>query len=61
MKKSVDDFYKPENIHVIKDMNNISIPDSFFKTEAVIIDKNILEKYHISEWVNSVFNLNHKK
>ncbi|GGZ74373.1 hypothetical protein [Algibacter mikhailovii] len=55
------DFYKPENIHVIKDMNNISIPDSFFKTEAVKIDKNTLEKYHISEWVNSVFNLNNKQ
>lgn len=55
------DFYNPENIFIVEDMDNINIPDSFFKTEAVKLDKKILEKYHISEWVNSVFNLNNKQ
>jgi len=51
------DFYNQNNI-VIVDSNNIQIPDSFFKTPYKTLDPETVRKYHISSWVNEVFNLN---
>ena len=51
------DFYTPENILVIEDVNNINIPDSFLKEQYKPIPKKILQKYHVSNWVEKVFNL----
>lgn len=52
------DFYNPENIFIVEDINNINIPDSFFESEAIKVDDKMLEKYHVSNWVNTVFNIN---
>jgi len=51
------DFYNPKNIAVV-DSNNITISSDFFKTPYEKIDPSIVKKYHISSWVNEVFNLN---
>jgi len=51
------DFYNPNNIAIV-DSNNIHIDDTFFKTPYQSTPKEIVQKYHISSWVNEVFNLN---
>ncbi len=48
------DFYNPENIFVITDLNNIQIPESFFSTPYVDIPKNIFDKYLIDHWVDEL-------
>lgn len=48
------DFYNPENIFVITDVNNIRIPESFFKTPYADIPKNIFNKYLIDNWVEEL-------
>ncbi|NBC56699.1 MAG: hypothetical protein GVY05_00205 [Bacteroidetes bacterium] len=51
------DFYDPQNIHIVNDIHNINIPDSFIKSEYKEIEKKILTKYHVSNWVKQVFEL----
>lgn len=48
------DFYNPENIFVITDINDIQIPESFFSTPYVDIPKNISDKYLIDNWVDEL-------
>ncbi|PNQ73663.1 hypothetical protein C1T31_04815 [Hanstruepera neustonica] len=50
------DFYDDNNIAVV-DPNDIYIPDDFFTSPYKKLDENIVKKYHISTWVNTVFNL----
>ncbi len=50
------DFYNPNNIAVV-DSDEIQIPETFFSTPYQKIDDEIVNKYHISQWVNTVFNL----
>lgn len=48
------DFYNPENIFVITDINDIRIPGSFFETPYADIPKNIFNKYLIDRWVEEL-------
>jgi len=48
------DFYNPENIFVITDLNHIRIPESFFNTPYVEIPENIFNKYLIDHWVKEL-------
>lgn len=48
------DFYNPENIFVITNINDIQIPESFFSTPYVDIPKNISDKYLIDNWVDEL-------
>ncbi|WP_055445438.1 hypothetical protein [Lacinutrix himadriensis] len=51
------DFYDPNNIAII-DVDNMHVSPDFFKTPYKEVDAEIINKYHISNWVNTVFNLN---
>ena len=51
------DFYSPQHIWIVDDINNINIPSSFFENKPMPIEKELLEKYHVSNWVDTVFNL----
>ena len=51
------DFYNPNNITIV-DSNDIKIDSLFFKTPYESISPEIVHKYHISSWVNQIFNLN---
>lgn len=51
------DFYNPNNITIV-DSNDIKIDSLFFKTPYESISPEIVRKYHISSWVNQIFNLN---
>lgn len=48
------DFYDEQNIFVIE-TNEIDIPDSFFATPYKEIDEAIRSKYHLKEWINTLF------
>lgn len=48
------DFYDEHNIFVIE-TNEIDIPDSFFATPYKEIDEAIRSKYHLKEWINTLF------
>lgn len=48
------DFYDPNNIIVV-DVNHIEIPKTFFTTPYKKVAEAIVQKYHISTWVNTVF------
>lgn len=50
------DFYNPKNIAIVN-YKNIRINPSFFRTPYESIAPEIVEKYHISSWVNEVFDL----
>jgi len=50
------DFYNPNNIAIV-DSSSINIPNAFFTTPYENLDAKIVNKYHISSWVNEVFNL----
>ncbi|MCY0978741.1 hypothetical protein PGH12_10360 [Chryseobacterium wangxinyae] len=48
------DFYNPENIFVIADLDNIMIPQSFFENAYVPVSEQILNKYLIENWVDEL-------
>lgn len=50
------DFYNPNNIAIV-DPDNIHIETTFFETPYEPIDADVVHKYHISSWVNDVFDL----
>lgn len=50
------DFYNPNNIAVV-DEENIDISPSFFSTPYEKIPEDIINKYVISSWVDTVFDL----
>jgi len=50
------DFYNPENIFVIDDIENITIPQAFLETPYREVSKNILHQYLIENWVEDLVN-----
>jgi hypothetical protein len=48
------DFYDPNNILVINDLNNFSIPQSFIDSEYIKPNEFIKEKYYIKTWINTI-------
>ena len=48
------DFYNPNNIFVISE-SNYEVPASFFETDFVEIDNDILNKYKLDNWIFEVF------
>lgn len=48
------DFYNPNNIFVIQDINNIDIPSSFFETNYQEVAPEIKEKYHLKNWIKKI-------
>jgi len=48
------DFYNSNNIHVIDDVKNISIPLSFFETNYEEIPTELVEKYIVKNWVTTI-------
>ncbi|SHL52642.1 hypothetical protein [Chryseobacterium polytrichastri] len=50
------DFYNPENIFVIDDIEDIKITDHFFETSYIDIPQDILNKYLIDNWVDELVN-----
>jgi len=50
------DFYNENNIFIIEDINNLFIPASFWETSYEELPINILEKYHIKNWVKRILN-----
>lgn len=48
------DFYNPQNIFVIKDINDINIPEHFFKSPYIAVSKQIINKYLIENWVDEL-------
>ena len=53
------DFYNPNNIFIIDDMNNISSEkikkiDKFLKLNYEEVDKNIMKKYTIEAWLDTI-------
>lgn len=53
------DFYNANNIFVISE-ENYMIPLDFFKTEYVVIDSKILDKYSLKSWIFEVFKIDSK-
>ncbi|MFV5697538.1 hypothetical protein ACM55H_04135 [Flavobacterium sp. ZT3R17] len=51
------DFYNPNNIFVISE-SNYEVPSSFFETDFVAIDSDILSKYKLDNWIFEVFKVN---
>lgn len=50
------DFYNPENIYVIENVNDIDkIPISFFKEKYKKVDKEILKKYSFEGFIEEIF------
>jgi hypothetical protein len=50
------DFYNPNNI-LILDENNVQIDSTFFVTPYQPIPEEIYQKYTLSHWVNTIFEL----
>lgn len=50
------DFYNENNIFVIDDIDKIQIPDSFWTTPYKTLPANIIDKYHIKNWVKRILN-----
>lgn len=48
------DFFDENNIFII-DTDDINIPDWFFETPYKEIDETIRQKYHLKEWINTLF------
>lgn len=48
------DFYNPNNIYVIEDIENINIPISFFETNYEDVSQQILKKYTLKTWVTTI-------
>ena len=51
------DFYNPNNIFLIEDVNNIVIPEGFFKSDYEDIDPSVRDKYYIKNWINKIINV----
>jgi hypothetical protein len=50
------DFYNPNNIHVIEPNTTVNIPDTFFSTPYQSLPKDIYQKYHYTNWINTILN-----
>jgi len=52
------DFYNPNNILFIKDINNFIIPTSFLNSDYIEPDPQIKDKYYIKSWIKNLLSLN---
>lgn len=52
------DFYNPNNIYVIEPNTSVKIPDAFFDTPYEALPKDLYQKYHYTNWINTVLNKN---
>lgn len=48
------DFYDPNNILVVNDIKNFSIPESFINSEYQQPEEWIKEKYYIKNWIKNI-------
>lgn len=48
------DFYDENNIHLVTDMNHISIPKDFFTTKYKDLPEELTEKYYIKHWIENI-------
>lgn len=48
------DFYNKNNIQIIKNINNIAIPNSFWETPYEELPADIFDKYHIKNWIKRI-------
>lgn len=48
------DFYNPQNIFIIKDVDDIKIPEAFFKTLYIDVPQHILNKYLVENWIDEL-------
>lgn len=48
------DFYNPENVVALDDVDNICIPNSFFENPYHPIDENIAKQYFIENWIQKI-------
>jgi hypothetical protein len=48
------DFYNPNNIFIIEDVDNINIPQSFFDYPYNDIPKELLDKYSLENWIKNI-------
>lgn len=48
------DFYDPNNIFVIDDLENINVPESFFTTAYNELSPGIIQKYTIPSWLDTI-------
>lgn len=48
------DFYRPNNVYVIKDLKNFQIPSDFFSSDFEELDDAIREKYHLRSWIQNI-------
>lgn len=48
------DFYNPNNIYVIEDLDNIAIPNTFLTTEYQDVPDEIYNKYTLKTWLSTI-------
>lgn len=48
------DFYNPNNIFVVKDLSNFTIPQSFLTEDYEQSEEWIKEKYYIKNWIKTI-------
>lgn len=48
------DFFNPNNIFIINNLDDLNIPDSFIETPYQEIPEDIYNKYHISTWLKNI-------
>lgn len=48
------DFYHPNNIYVVKEVYNFSLPPDFLTTDYQEVDTELRNKYHIKNWIRSI-------
>lgn len=51
------DFYNPNNIFIIEDINNINIPSSFFINPYEDLSDEIYKKYNLKNWINTILDI----
>lgn len=51
------DFYDPNNIFIINDIENIEFPPDFFNSPYKDLPENIIEKYSLKNWINKILNV----
>ncbi|WP_295231268.1 lipopolysaccharide core biosynthesis protein rfaS [uncultured Chryseobacterium sp.] len=52
------DFYNPNNILIIDDIQNINIPEAFLQSEFQPYTEEIKEKYYIKNWIKTILSYN---
>jgi hypothetical protein len=50
-----EDFYNPQNIHILDREDLLEIPVNFFGVPFQIVPEGIYYKYSISGWIDDIF------